>query len=82
MHPFLKVSRGVMMVSMMLAIIQPRANAQGKDRLVKHPTFYRTINHDEIEPEIDVATLFLADAQAAVPRWTRLLDKTSDESAA
>jgi hypothetical protein len=46
MHPFLKVSRVVLMISMMLAILQPPAHAQGKDRPVKHPTFYRTIQVD------------------------------------
>src|SRR5260370_7678019 len=54
MHPFyssrwprfLKVSRMVLMVSMMLAILQLRAHAQGKERLVKHPTIYRTIQVD------------------------------------
>ena len=43
MHPFLEVSRAVLMVSMMIAIFQPSATAQGKERPVKHPTFYRTI---------------------------------------
>jgi hypothetical protein len=43
MHPFLEVSRAVLMVSMMIAILQPPATAQGKERPVKHPTSYRTI---------------------------------------
>src|SRR2546426_8779457 len=54
MHPFyssrwprfLQVSRMVLVVSMMLAISQLPAHAQGKDRPVKHPTFYRTIQVD------------------------------------
>jgi pimeloyl-ACP methyl ester carboxylesterase len=43
---FLQVSRMVLVVSMMLAIFQLPANAQGKERPVKHPTFYRTIQVD------------------------------------
>ncbi len=31
---------------MMIAILQPPATAQGKERPVKHPTFYRTIQVD------------------------------------
>src|SRR5229473_2361935 len=54
MHPFyssrwprfLQVSRMVLVVSMMLAIFQLSAHAQGKERLVKHPPFYRTIQVD------------------------------------
>ena len=54
MHPFyfarwlgfLKVSRMVLVVSMLLAIFQLPAPAQGKERLVKYPTFYRTIQVD------------------------------------
>ena len=46
MHPFLKVSRVVLMVSMMIAILQPPATAQEKERPVKHPTLYRTIPVD------------------------------------
>src|SRR5437588_7393397 len=56
MHPFysspglrfLQVSRIVLVVSMMLAIFQLPAHAQGKERPVKHPTFYRTIPVDGI----------------------------------
>src|SRR3989442_4249488 len=56
MHPFysspgprfLQVSRMVLVVSMMLAIFQLPAHAQGKERPVKHPTFYRTIQVDGI----------------------------------
>src|SRR5260370_10376216 len=65
MHPFLEVSRAVLMVSMMIAILQPPATAQGKERLVKHPTVYRTIQVDglsifyrEAAPR-DAPTLFL-----------------------
>src|SRR5207253_10207843 len=43
---FLQVSRMVLVFSMMLAIFQLPAHAQGKDRPVKHPTFYRTIQVD------------------------------------
>ncbi len=46
MNPFLKVSRAVLMVSMMIAILQPPATAQGKERPVKQPTVYRTIPVD------------------------------------
>src|SRR6266478_3190757 len=42
----LQVSRMVLVVSMMLAIFQLPAHAQGKERSVKHPTFYRTIQVD------------------------------------
>jgi pimeloyl-ACP methyl ester carboxylesterase len=43
---FLKNSRLVLVASMMLATFQPPAHAQGKERPVKHPTFYRTIQVD------------------------------------
>src|SRR5437588_935094 len=54
MHPFyssrwarfLQVSRMVLVVSMMLAIFQLPAHAQGKERPVKHTTFYRAIQVD------------------------------------
>src|SRR5258708_24683881 len=54
MHPlyssrwprFLQVSRMVLAVSMMLAIFQLPAHTQGKERPVKHPTSYRTIQVD------------------------------------
>jgi hypothetical protein len=46
MHSFLKVARAVLMVSIMIAMLQPPATAQGKERPVKHPTFYRTIQID------------------------------------
>jgi hypothetical protein len=40
---FLQLSRMVPVVCMMLAIFQLPAHAQGKERLVKYPTSYRTI---------------------------------------
>jgi len=43
---FLRVSRMVLVVSMMLAIFQLPAHAQGKERSVKYPSFYRTIGVD------------------------------------
>jgi pimeloyl-ACP methyl ester carboxylesterase len=54
MHPFyssrwprfLHVSLMVLGVSMMLAIFQMPAHAQAKERPVKHPTLYRTIQVD------------------------------------
>src|SRR6266481_4085084 len=54
MHPFyssrwprfLQVSRMVLVVSMTLAIFQLPAHAQGRERPVKHPTFYRAIQVD------------------------------------
>src|SRR5258708_25315737 len=54
MHPlyssrwprFLQVSRMVLAVSMMLAIFQLPAHTQGKERSVKQPTLYRTIQVD------------------------------------
>ncbi len=54
MHPFdsarwpgsLKVSRMVLVVSMMLAIFQLPVHGQGKEHPLKHPTVYRTIQID------------------------------------
>src|SRR5438445_7007183 len=54
MHPFdsahwprfLQVSRIVLVVSMMLAIFQLPAHAQGKERPVEYSTFYRNIQID------------------------------------
>jgi pimeloyl-ACP methyl ester carboxylesterase len=54
MHPsysphwprFLQVSRMALVVSMMLAICRLPAHAQGKERPMKQPTFYRTIQVD------------------------------------
>src|SRR3981189_2198486 len=43
---FLHASRIVLVVCMMLAIFQLPAHAQGKERTVKHPTSYRTIQVD------------------------------------
>src|SRR5258708_6403282 len=43
---FLQVSRMVLVVSMMLEILQLPAHAQGKERSVKQPTLYRTIQVD------------------------------------
>ena len=43
---FLQVSRVVLVASMVLAIFQVPAHAQGKERPVKHPTLYRTIQVD------------------------------------
>src|SRR5712691_1407581 len=43
---FLQVSRIVLVVSMMLAIFQLPAHAQGKERPVEHSTFYRNIQID------------------------------------
>jgi hypothetical protein len=40
---FLQASRLMLVVSMLLAIFQLPAFAQGKERPVKHSTFYRTI---------------------------------------
>src|SRR5258706_14932838 len=65
MPPFLKVSRCLLMFSIMIAILHPPARAQGKERPVKHPTFYRTIQVDglsifyrEVGPK-DAPTLLL-----------------------
>ena len=86
MHPFLKVSRAVLMVSMMLAILQPPATAQGKERPVKHPTFYRTIQVDglsifyrEAGPK-DAPTLLLlhglpSSSRMFEPLFSRLSDR-------
>jgi len=43
---FLQVSRMVLVVSLMLAIFQLPAHAQGKERPLKHSTVYRTIQVD------------------------------------
>jgi pimeloyl-ACP methyl ester carboxylesterase len=94
MHPFfsscwlrfLKVSRMVLVVSMMLAIFQLPAHAQGKERLVKHPTFYRTIQVDglsifyrEAGPK-DAPTLLLlhglpSSSRMFEPLFTQLSDR-------
>src|SRR6266849_10737915 len=94
MHPFyssrwprfLKVSRMGLMVSMMLAILQLSAHAQGKERLVKHPTIYRTIQVDglsifyrEAGPK-DAPTLLLlhglpSSSRMVEPLFSRLSDR-------
>src|SRR5260370_8787373 len=43
---FLKVSRMVLVVSLMLAMFHLPARAQGKERPLKHSTVYRTIQVD------------------------------------
>jgi pimeloyl-ACP methyl ester carboxylesterase len=93
MHPyyssrwprFLQVSRMVLVVSMMLAIFQLPAHAQGKQRPVIHPTFYRTIQVDglsifyrEAGPK-DAPTLLLlhglpSSSRMFEPLFTRLSD--------
>ena len=45
-HRFLQVSRMVLVISVMVAVLQLPAHPQGKERSVKHPTFYRTIQVD------------------------------------
>src|SRR5262245_43714939 len=42
----LYVSRMVLVLSMMVASVQLLAQAQGKERLVEHPTLYRTTQID------------------------------------
>jgi pimeloyl-ACP methyl ester carboxylesterase len=94
MHPlyssrwprFLQVSRMVLLVSMVLAIFQLPANAQEKERPVKHPTFYRTIQVDglsifyrEAGPK-DAPTLLLLHGLASSsrtfePLFSRLSDR-------
>ena len=94
MHPFyssrwprfLQVSRMVLVVSMMLAIFQLPAHAQGKERPVKHPTFYRTIQVDglsifyrEAGPK-DAPTLLLlhglpSSSRMFEPLFSRLSDR-------
>src|SRR3989440_6556503 len=83
---FLKFSRVVLMVSMMLAIFQLPAYAQGKEQPVKHPTFYRTIQVDglaifyrEAGPK-DAPTLLLlhglpSSSRMFEPLFSRLSDR-------
>ena len=83
---FLQVSRMVLVVSMMLAIFQLPAHAQGKERPVKHPTFYRTIQVDglsifyrEAGPK-DAPTLLLlhglpSSSRMFEPLFSRLSDR-------
>jgi pimeloyl-ACP methyl ester carboxylesterase len=93
MHPFyaprwlrfLKNSRLVLVVSMMLATFQPPTQAQGKERPVKHPTFHRTILVDglsifyrEAGPK-DAPTILLlhglpSSSRMFEPLFTRLSD--------
>src|SRR6202047_3087442 len=94
MHPFyssrwprfLQVSSMVLVVSMMLAIFQLPAHAQGKERPVKQPTSYRTIQVDglsifyrEAGPK-DAPTLLLlhglpSSSRMFEPLFTRLSDR-------
>src|SRR6266478_322947 len=82
---FLQVSRVVLVVSMMLAIFQLPAHTQGKERPVKHPTLYRTIQVDglsifyrEADPK-DAPILLLLDRPPASPAIVRpLLTPPSD----
>src|SRR5256714_867379 len=94
MHPFnssrwprfLKVSRMVLMVSMLLASFHLPAHAQGKERPVKHPTVYRTIQIDglsifyrEAGPK-DAPTLLLlhrlpSSSRMFEPLFARLADR-------
>ncbi|MGB7462709.1 MAG: alpha/beta hydrolase, partial [Candidatus Acidiferrum sp.] len=76
----------VLVVSMMLATFQPPAHAQGKERPVKHPTFYRTIQVDglsifyrEAGPK-DAPTLLLlhglpSSSRMFEPLFTQLSDR-------
>src|SRR5258706_16359313 len=86
MHRFLHVSRVVLMASMTLAILQPPTRAQGKERPVKYPTFYRTIQVDglaifyrEAGPK-DAPTLLLlhglpSSSRMFEPLFSRLSDR-------
>jgi alpha/beta hydrolase fold len=56
-HRLFQVSRMVLVVSMMLALFQLPAHAQGKESAVKHPTFYRTI-------QVDGLSIFFREAGA------------------
>src|ERR1700722_15680445 len=83
---FLQVSRMVLVLSVMLAIFQLPAHAQGKEQPVKHPTFYRTIQADglsifyrEAGPK-DAPTLFLlhrlpSSSRMVEPLFARLSDR-------
>src|ERR1700676_1942209 len=94
MHPFdsarwprfLQVSRIVLVVSMMLAIFQLPAHAQGKERPAEHSTFYRNIQIDglsifyrEAGPK-DAPTLLLlhglpSSSRMFDPLFTQLSDR-------
>jgi pimeloyl-ACP methyl ester carboxylesterase len=83
---FLQVSRMALVFSMMLAIFQLPAHAQGKERPVKHSTFYRTIQVDglsifyrEAGPK-DAPTLLLlhglpSSSRMFEPLFTQLSDR-------
>src|ERR1700674_3831478 len=83
---FLQVSLMALAVSMLLAIFHLRAQAQGKERSVKHPTFYRTIQVDglsvfyrEAGPK-DAPTLLLlhglpSSSRMFEPLFARLSDR-------
>ena len=42
----LRAARVALMASMMLASLPPPVQAEGRERLVEHPTFYRTTQID------------------------------------
>jgi len=76
----------VLVVSMMLALFQLPTNAQGKERRVKHPTVYRTIQvhglsifYREAGPK-DAQTVLLlhglpSSSRMFEPLFTRLSDR-------
>src|ERR1700738_1609392 len=81
----LQVSRMVLVVSVVLAIFQLPANAQEKERPVKHPIFYRTVKVDglsifyrEAGPKDAPTILFLhglpSSSRLFQPLLTRLAD--------
>src|SRR4029077_6307957 len=85
-HRFLQVCRMELVFSMMLAIFQLPAHAQGKERPVKQPTSYRTMQVDglsifyrEAGPKA-APTLFLlpglpSSSRMFEPLFTRLSDQ-------
>jgi pimeloyl-ACP methyl ester carboxylesterase len=93
MHPFyssrwlrfLHVSLMVLVVSMMLAIFQMPAHAQAKERPVKHPTLYRTIQVDgllifyrEVGPKEAPTLLLLHGLPSASRMFEPLFTQLSD----
>src|SRR5712675_1340320 len=81
----LQVYRMELVLSMMLAIFQLPAHAQGKERSVKHPTFYRTIHADGLSISYrdagpkDAPTLLLLHGFPSSSRmFERLLARLSD----
>jgi pimeloyl-ACP methyl ester carboxylesterase len=82
----LQVSRVVLVASMVLAIFQLPAHAQGKERPVEHPTVYRTIlvdglsiSYREAGPK-DAPTILLlhglpSSSRMFEPLFTRLSDR-------